>query len=153
MAERTSEYNEQTEGTFGNRAAEKEVGPNCTLELPSGETPVSNVSFTEEAETSEVQYNDSFGQSIAVTGVTYSGSFDIPGNANAERDVGWDAGNNSGNTTLPRHVESMSIVDGEGRAYTFTNVLINSHSKDIPADDRTESSFDFMAERMYTEQA
>jgi len=152
MVERTSEYNEQTEGSFGNRSAEKEVGTNCTLELPSGDTPVENMSFSEEAETSEVQYTDSFGKSIAITGVSYSGSFDIPGNANVERDVGWDGGNNEGNTTLPKHVESMSIVDGDGRAYTFTNVVFNSHSKDIPSDDRTSSSFDFMAERMYTEQ-
>lgn len=132
---------------------EKEVGPNCELQINAGvEVPVENVSFSEEANTSEVQYTDSFSQSIAVTGVSYSGSFDIPGNANDQRDKGWDNGTDS-DTTLPKHIETMSIVDGEGRAYTFSNVLLNSHSKDIPSDDRTSQSFDFMAERMIVEQA
>lgn len=149
----TTNYNEESEGYFGDRTAEKEVGPNCTLELPpSVEIPVENVSFTEDADTSEVQFTDSFSQSIAVTGVSYSGSFDIPGNANDVRDTAWDAGvTNDDNTTLPNYIENMAISDGEGRTYTFTNVLINSHAKDIPSDDRTSQSFDFVAEKMVAE--
>lgn len=143
-----SNFNEDSEGAF-ERSGEKEVGANCTLELPQGDPiPVENVSFSEEANTSEVQYTDSFTQSIAVTGVTYSGSFDIPGNAVDERDVGWDNGNSTdANTTLPKHIDNLVITDSE-TAYTFTNVLLNSHSKDIPSDDRVSHSFDFMAERM-----
>jgi hypothetical protein len=143
----TTEYNQQSEDV-----GEKEVGPNCRLLLAgdSEETPVENVSFSEEANTSEVQYNDSFSQSIAVTGVTYSGSFDIPGNANPTRERGWDDGVDA-DTTLPKHINTMTIVDGENRQFTFYNVLMNSHSKDIPSDDRTSQSFDFMAERMIVE--
>lgn len=145
----TTEYNQQSESK-----GEKEVGANCSLEIAqAGESvPVENVSFSEEANTSEVQYTDSFSQSIAVTGVTYSGSFDIPGNANYVRKEGWDEGSDA-DTTLPKHIQTMSIVDGEDRAFTFTNVLLNSHSKDIPSDDRTSQSFDFMAERMIVESA
>lgn len=133
----------------GSNTRRKEVGENCTLFLPEGtEVAVSNVSFSEEANTSEVQYTDSFAQSIAVTGVTYSGSFTIPGNANVERDQGWNKGNGTPGTTLPQHISTMTITDGEGRSYSFSNVLLNSHSKDIPSDDRTEQSFDFMAETM-----
>lgn len=144
----TSKFNENSEGAF-QRTGEKEVGPNCSLELPQGDSiAVENVSFSEEANTSEVQYTDSFTQSIAVTGVTYSGSFDIPGNATDERDIGWDNGESTdANTTLPKHIENMVISDSNS-TYTFTNVLLNSHSKDIPSDDRTSHSFDFMAERM-----
>ncbi len=144
-------YNSDTAGSFRDLTDEKEVGANCELQLPDGtEVPVENVSFSEEANTSEVQYTDSFAQSIAVTGVTYSGSFDIPGNANEQaRDKGWDNGNNNDdNTTLPQAIDNMVIKDGEGRTYTFVNVLLNSHSKDIPSDDRTSQSFDFMAEKM-----
>lgn len=133
----------------GSNTRQKEVGENCTLFLPEGtEAAVSNVSFSEEANTSEVQYTSGFEQSIAVTGVTYSGSFEIPGNANIERDVGWDNGAGDAGTTLPQHVSTMTITDGEGRSWSFSNVLINSHSKDIPSDDRTTQSFDFMAETM-----
>ena len=131
---------------YNNNNPRKEVGENCTLELPGdgGETPVSNVSYTEEANTSEVQYTDSFAQSIAVTGVTYSGSFEIPGNATETREIGWDDG--SEGTTLPKYVPRMTIVDGQDNAYVFSNVLFYSHNKDIPSDDRTTQSFDFMSE-------
>lgn len=141
------EYNEG-----GSNTERKEVGNDCTLSIPDGtQVPVSSVSFSEEANTSEVQYTDSFSQSIAVTGVTYSGSFEIPGNANSTRDSGWGDGDNDSVTTLPQYISTMTITDGEGRAYSFSNVLINSHSKDIPADDRTTQSFDFMAEKLVTQ--
>jgi len=131
---------------YNDNQKRKEVGENCTLKTPGGgEIAVSNVSFTEEANTSEVQYTDSFAQSIAVTGVTYSGSFEIPGNANDTRDLGWDDGS-SDSTTLPKNLGTMVIIDGQGDEYEFFNVLINSHNKDIPSDDRTTQSFDFMAE-------
>jgi len=137
---------------YNNENRRKEVGENCTLFLPQGDgngVPVSNVSFSEEANTSEVQYTNGFTQSIAVTGVTYSGSFTVPGRANDERDKGWSTGEQGDRTTsLPDYIENMTIEDGEGRKYNFSNVLINSHSKDIPSDDRTEQSFDFMSERL-----
>lgn len=136
----------------GSNTERNEVGSDCTLFLPEGsEVAVTNVSFTEEANTSEVQFTDSFAQSIAVTGVTYSGSFEIAGNANDERDVGWDNGGGDAGTTLPQHVSTMTITDGEGRSWSFSNVLLNSHNKDIPADDRVTHSFDFMAETMVSQ--
>ncbi len=139
-----SKYNDN--GLSADAGTQKEVGANCELQVPDGtSTPVSSVSFSEEANTSEVQYTDSFAQSIAVTGVTYSGSFEIPGNAQSTRDDGWDDGSGEA-PTLPKHIENMTITDGEGNTYTFSNVLFNSHSKDIPSDDRTTQSFDFMAE-------
>lgn len=145
-------YNTDTAGDYtDNLTDEKEVGANCELQIPDGTVlAVENVSFSEEANTSEVQYTGSFHQSIAVTGVTYSGSFDIPGNANTQaRDKGWDnGGSNDANTTLPKNIDNMTIKDSQGRTYTFENVLLNSHSKDIPSDDRTSQSFDFMAEKM-----
>ena len=138
------EYNESGSG---NVAPKKEVGGDCTLFLPEDtEVAVTNVSFTEEANTSEVQFTDSFAQSIAVTGVTYSGSFEVSGNANTLRDATWD--NGAEDTTLPKYVATMTIRDSQGRDYDFSNVLINSHNKDIPSDDRTSQSFDFMAEKV-----
>lgn len=137
-------YNRGESNEFDRR---KEVGEDATLEVAGiGSVPVSNFSFSEEANTSEVQYTNGFHQNIAVTGVTYSGSFTIPGNANIERDAGWDTP--SDGTTLPQHIQNMTITDGSGRTYTFKNVLINSHSKDVPSDDRTEQSFDFQCEKV-----
>lgn len=128
----------------------KETGVDVTLEIPGGnEVPVTNVSFSEEAETSEVQFNNSYAQDIAVTGVTYSGSFEIAGRDNSLRDALWeDSPTGDVSTQVPSYIGSMSIIDGEGTAYTFENVLITSHSKDAPADDRTTESYDFTAERL-----
>lgn len=134
----------------GTDTRRKEVGKDIKLFLQSGdEIPVNSLSFSEEAETSETQYNNSFAQSHAVTGVTYSGSFEIEGRANVERDIGFDKGRQNGEaTTLPKFISTMTIEDGSGRSYTFNQVMINSHSKDMPADDRTSQSFDFMAEEL-----
>jgi len=128
----------------------KEVGPNCQLELASfaNPIPVTNVSFSEEADTSEVQYTSGFTKDIAVTGVTYSGSFDIDGNANNVRGAGWEEASKS-SSNLPKHVANLVIKDSN-KIYTFNDVLLNSHSKDIPSDDRTSQSFDFMAQRVTT---
>lgn len=128
----------------------KETGVDVTLEVPGGEeVPVTNVSFSEEAETSEVQFNNSYAQDIAVTGVTYSGSFEIAGRDNTLRDSLWeDAPTGDVSTQVPSYVGSLTIIDGGGTAYTFENVLITSHSKDAPADDRTTESYDFTAERL-----
>jgi hypothetical protein len=152
----TNNYNDNTAGGDSPGAGSgvvddpKEVGGNCELQLSDGtEVAVTNVSFSEEANTSEVQYTSGFHQSIAVTGVSYSGSFEISGNAQSMRAEGWANGQpEAGETSLPQSVGSMTIVDGEGNEYTFNNVLLNSHSKDIPSDDRTTQSFDFMAERL-----
>lgn len=131
--------------------SKKETGVDVTLEIPGerGEVPVTNVSFSEEADTSEVQFNTSYAQDIAVTGVSYSGSFEVAGRDNSLRDALWDGNpETSDDTALPTYLSSMSIIDGGGRAYTFTNVLVTSHSKDSPADDRTTESYDFQAERL-----
>jgi hypothetical protein len=134
--------------------AQKETGVDVTLELPGGDTvPVTNVSYSEEADTSEVQFNNSYSQNIAVTGVTYSGSFEIAGRNNSLRSTLWgeSTGNEELNTSLPAYLSSITIIDGEGTAFVFTNVLITSHSKDAPADDRVTESYDFSAERLVVE--
>lgn len=130
--------------------ARKEVGVDCVLEIPGGgEIPVTNVSFDEEANTSEVQFNNSFHQDIAVTGVSYSGSFELAGRNESVRHSGWDTGGNEYQTTLPRCVSTMTIKAEDGSwSAEFRTVLFNSRSKDIPSDDRTTDSYDFMAEKM-----
>lgn len=138
------EYNDQ----------KKETGVDVTLQIAGGdEVPVTNVSFSEEAETSEVQFNTSYSQDIAVTGVTYSGSFEIAGRNNTLRDTLWggDSENEGVNTSLPSYLSNITIVDGEGTAYVFSNVLVTSHSKDAPSDDRTTESYDFTAEKLVVE--
>lgn len=131
---------------------QKETGVDVTLDIAgySGEVPVTSASFSEEADTSEVQFNNSYSKNIAVTGVTYSGSFETAGRDHSLVDALWNnqADNDDLSTTNPIHVSSMTFTDGGGRSYTFTNVVVTSHSKDMPADDRSTSSFDFSAEKL-----
>lgn len=132
----------------------KETGVDVTLEVPGGTTvPVTNVSFSEEAETSEVQFNNAYSQNIAVTGVTYSGSFETSGRDTELRNAVWGDGSGDvdSETALPRYLSSISITNGDGDTYTFSNVMITSSSKDMPADDRTSHSYDFSAEEMYVD--
>lgn len=138
------------EGFSGAARARKEVGVDCVLEVPNGEPrPITNVSFSEEAETSEVQFNTGFHTDIAVTGVTYSGSFELSGRNESIRAAAWDDGSNDEQTTLPEYISTMTIrADDNSWSATFSNVLLNSRSKDMPSDDRTSDSYDFMAEKM-----
>lgn len=140
------EYNDQR----------KETGVDVTLEISplDGEVPITNASYSEEAETSEVQFNDSYGQDIAITGVSYSGSFEVTGRNNDLRDALWSGDTQSGQnmTELPSYISTLTITDGDDRSYVFTNVLVTSHSKDAPADDRTTESYDFSAEKLFIEE-
>jgi len=132
--------------SFDYSTERKETGVDVTLEVPGGTVvPVTNVSFTEEAETSEVQFNTSYSQDIAVTGVSYSGSFEITGRNQSLRDTVWEENQN---TSVPTYLSSITIIDGGDTSYTFSNVLITSHSKEAPADDRTTESYDFEAEKL-----
>lgn len=136
--------------------AQKETGVDVALEVPTGdELAITSASFSEEAETSEVQFNDSYSQNIAVTGVTFSGSFEVAGRAEKRDGVYTGAVENEGevDVDLPKYLTSITFKEtGEGgKTYTFSNVLITSHSKDVPADDRTTESFDFTAEKMNTD--
>jgi hypothetical protein len=134
----------------GDDPERKEVGTDIILEIAGGtETAITNVSFSEEANTSEVQYNTGFHQDIAVTGVSYSGSFEIAGQDEDTRDAVWSSGDNEEQVTLPEYVNSMTIrhKDAAWEA-NFRHVMFNSRSKDMPSDDRTTDSYDFMAEKM-----
>jgi hypothetical protein len=139
--------------------ATKETGVDVRLEIGDGnQVPVTSVSYTEETDLSEVQFNTSYTTDIAVTNVSYSGSFEVAGRNNSLRDKLWaNATASSGDgiapsetneTTLPRYVTSMTFIDGGGRQYNFQNCIITSHSKDAPADDRVTESYDFTAERL-----
>lgn len=146
-----SNYNDS--GTDTDR---KEVGQDVKLQIDGNEYPITNVNIDEEADTSETQLiSDSLPQKdIAVTGLSYSGSFEVAGgpeslstgvNNTPREDV--FAENDTGGTTSsqPLRVSSITITD-QDKQYNLFTVVITSTSKDMPADDRTTRSFDFTAE-------
>lgn len=122
----------------------------------SGEFPVTEASYSEDASISETQFNTGLGPSNVVTGVSYSGSFAHSG-ANTElRDALFrtarvdeevEDGVTNYPTSAPIEVDWLTITDSQTE-YRFENVTIETRDKDFPADDRTEVSYDFMAERL-----
>lgn len=138
---------------FEYSSSQKETGVDVTLQIAGGdEIPVTNVSYTEEAETSEVQFNTAYTQDIAVTGISYSGSFEVTGRNNDLRDQVWESGGETEGSVRPRYISNITIIDGGGRAYTFQNVIITSHGKDSPSDDRSTESYDFQAEKLFIDE-
>lgn len=123
---------------------QKEIGYDAVVTIGGqSDVPVTNVSYSAEAETSETQFNTGMGQSIVTTGMTYSGSFEHEGSNEALRSA---VRNEEG---LPADPTSIEITINEHeRTVTFSGVIISSRSKDIPSDDRTSESYDFVAEEM-----
>lgn len=126
----------------------REIGQDCSLNIASsgdrgGDFDITNVSYTLDANTSESQFNDSFHQNIVFTGTSYSGSFEHDGsNKSLQKAIRKDDG-------TPRDPTVVSItIQESGRTVQFTNVIVNSRSKDMPADDRTSESYDFVAEEV-----
>jgi len=143
----------------------KEIGNDVRLEIGGTEFPITEVSYTEDADVSEQQFNTGLNPSLVVTGVSFSGSFAHAG-ANTElQDALYDAPITDGeagdevtsgagrqNVSAPIQVAQLTIIDSQTE-YQFENVIIDSRDKDFPADDRTEVSYDFMAERLTRSEA
>lgn len=131
----------------------KEIGEDATLYIAGEQsgTPITEASYTQDADISEVQFNTSLTQTIAVTGVSYTGSFEHSG-ANTDLYDKLYEEQNSPKSEVPAVVDSITIEDSQ-RLYKFKNVLIGSRSKDLPADDRTSVSYDFTAEELVVDEA
>lgn len=129
----------------------KEIGNDVTLEINGEEFAITNVSYSESPETSETQFNTGLNPDLVVTGVSYSGSFEHSG-SNVELQDTLYGTQEENQSSVPVMVESITIIDSE-REYIFENVIVEGRDKDFPADDRTEVSYDFMAERLLKESA
>lgn len=121
----------------------KETGADGALVITGydGEVPVTNVSYDLDADTSESQFMGNYTQSIAFTGVSYSGSFEHDGSneelMNAVR-------NDDG---IPQVCDNLVVKESE-RTVIFKNVIVETVSRDVPGDDRTSTSYDFVAEKV-----
>jgi len=123
---------------------QKEIGHDAVITIGSNtDVPLTNISYSVDAETSETQFGTGMGMSIVTTGMTYSGSFEHTGsNVNLQEEIRDDEG-------LPEDPTNLEItIEEHERTVTFTGVIVESRSKDIPSDDRTSESYDFVAEEM-----
>jgi hypothetical protein len=122
------------------------------------EIVVSNVSWTRDVNTNDVQLNDSMNPTHVTTGLRYSGSFEYDGrdydlNSELLLSEGTDQleANHpvQGNTlTVTERPQPKSDDSNEKYVYTFTNVKITSQSRDMPSDGSSSTSWDWVAESL-----
>jgi len=108
--------------------------------------PLTSASYSEEPNTSNVQFNTSLTQSIVQTGIEYSGSFEHTGSNKELRDAIFGE-QTAPKSSVVRKIDQLVIIDSE-TTYTFKGVVVGSRSKDFPADDRTSVTYDFTAEEL-----
>lgn len=134
---------------------ERVTGQEATLKWGDKEIPITNVSWTRDVNTSEVQHNDTLNPKILVTGLRYSGSFEYDGRnfdiqnelmSQVEKENQGYQRNEPQRGTLT--VKETKTEDGVTKTYyyTFKGVVVTSQSRDLPADDSASSSWDFSAE-------
>ena len=133
-----------------------ETGADGHLKVGGTEYEVTNISYSIDADTSEVQFTassgdrqDAFQTNAAVTGMSYSGSFEHSGENDDLFETVMDT---SGNTIVPSGTASDSDriklkVEDSQRTVIFHDMLVTSRSKDMPADDRTSVTYDWIAEK------
>lgn len=131
-----------------------ETGHDGALIINGEEIAITNASYDgPDADWSEVQFNDALHNNLALTGVAYSGSFEFAGSSEALRsELITEAAD--GKYNIPRSPSNIQLnieeeTEQGTRTVIFRGVGIAPRSRDLPADDRTNTSYDFVAERMY----
>ncbi|AGM11348.1 hypothetical protein M199_gp018 [Halogranum tailed virus 1] len=129
-------------------ANKEEIGNDVDLFVGGNPNPfpITSGSYSEEPQTSNVQFNTSLTQSIVQTGIEYSGSFEHSGSNKELRDAIFGEQNNP-QSSVVKKLDQLVFEDSE-QTYTFKGVVIGSRSKDFPADDRTSVTYDFTAEEL-----
>jgi hypothetical protein len=131
-----------------------ETGHDGALIINGEEIAITNASYDgPDPDWSEVQFNDALHQDIALTGVSYGGSFEFAGSSEALRnELIVEA--NDGKYNVPANPQSVELhieeeTENGIRTVIFRDVGVGTRSRDIPSDDRATTSYDFIAERMY----
>lgn len=121
---------------------QRETGQDGALTISGydGDVPINNVSYDLDSDISDSQFMGNLHQTLAVTGVSYGGSFEHDGSNDELLDAVRDS------KGRPKVCDQLTVKESE-RHVIFKHVIVESHSKDFPADDRTNESYDFVAEK------
>jgi hypothetical protein len=137
-----------------------ETGNDGKFKIGGQQFAVTNVSYDREAETADVQLDDSLWPRNAITGLRASGSFEHDGaNEDLRQAVEEDSGSGCKEAGQPKFLGTLVVKEsGDSRTdptecpglktTRFEGVLVESRSKDSPSDDVTSMSYDFIAEKM-----
>lgn len=137
-----------------NSIDERTTGQDAIIKFGNREITVSNVSWSRDVNTTDVQHNDSLEPKILTTGLRYSGSFEYDGRdydlmnelVTKEETAVYDKNEPVRGTLSVTEVQTNEDGSTERYIYTFRNVIVTGQSRDAPADDTTSTSWDFEAE-------
>lgn len=132
-----------------------QTGQHAIFKVGGQEFAVTNVSYTKDVNTNDVQMNDSLWPRNAITGLRASGSFEHDGhNEQLRRATEYSEGGGDVEVGEPKR-GTLTIVEegsreegGTAHTRTFEGVLVESRSKDLPADDSTSVTYDWIGESM-----
>lgn len=160
MAERTRDGN-----TDAGRALERHTGADAILKFTVDDAakdddttyriPVTNVQWTRDYTTEEVQHNGSLNPTLSTSEIRYSGSFDFEGQNPEVMDlIMHDASGQIIDRNRPVRgrltIEEYNHADGETIVSTviFKRVLVTSNDRDLSVGDISSTTFDWQAEDM-----
>jgi len=116
------------------------------------EIPISNVSWSRDVGTSNVNNNNGLKATKVLTDIDFSGSFEYSGqNFEALNAFMYATEQGEHESSEPAR-GTMTIKeqgeDSEKYLYTFKRVIVTSEGRDVPSDGASSSSFDWEAEDM-----
>ncbi len=133
------------------------TGQDAQLKVAGKEVAVTNVSWTRDVSTNDIQLSDSLNPTHVTTGLRYNGSFEYDGrdfeltNALLQQNEGGGSNERQKNEPIETKltVEETPGVNSEKSGtyvYDFTNVKISSQSRDLPSDGSASTTWDFVAD-------
>jgi hypothetical protein len=130
------------------------TGQDAQLKVAGKEVAVTNVSWTRDVSTNDIQLSDSLNPTHVTTGLRYNGSFEYDGrdyeltNALLRRTSSGEAQKNEPIETTLTVTEKPGVNSSKSGefTYTFTNVKVSSQSRDLPADGSASTTWDFVAD-------
>jgi len=146
------------ESTRSNDSLERHTGADALIKFKVGESfkeiPVTNVSWTRDYSTNDLQHSGSLKPTLTTTGVRFNGSFEYDGqNPDALELVAQGGDSNVSPETPTRGTLTIKERDHDNdgnniMTITFTDVLVMSNNRDLPADGSSSTSYDWEAEDM-----
>lgn len=117
----------------------------------SYELIISNVSWSRDTGTTDIQHNDNLKAVKALTDIRFSGSFEYSGqNFDAINTFVYPTASGDAESNQPVRgnliVREQDPATDEEYVYTFKQCVVTSQSRDLPSDDASSTTYDWEAE-------
>lgn len=135
------------------------TGQEAIIKAGDQEIAVTNVSFSIDPQSTDVQTDQGMKPTLVTTGLRYSGSFEYDGGQDQIRNLLFYVATESDyheagepkRVTMTVKEEAPEEAAGGGfpRTWTLEEVMTTGMSRDVPADDVASTSWDFECEDAY----